>query len=189
MKKLLAIVGSLLLLTGCNIKPYAQLSSHKEQIATDHPQFLSFEADGEMNDIGVFQGESGSEIKIQYGGTYLVLFSPQVTTIDRAKSGCFDAWLVVGNSDVKDSGVRECFNADHPGNLKHGMGMHGGMHGMPNKTSPTTDVLVGQVVIALNPGDKIKVAFTGYNTKTFSAPASKMSPSIPASIFSITRIS
>jgi len=144
MKKLLALAGSVLLLTGCSHKPYAQLSSHATQIAFENPHSLDFKADGVLNDIDIFQGENGSEVKIRHPGTYLVTYSPQIALVNQTKRGCFITWLAVNKKNVEDSGVKHCFS--------------------PGKEATT--VLVGQWAGDLQLGDQIQVMYTGFNTQT-----------------------
>lgn len=133
-----------LLLTGCFQAPHAQLVSRIDQMAVPTPQYAHLEQDGQQFGLGVIEGENGAEVEVRRPGTYLVLFSPQVSLQDPNRGGCFTVWLTRNGKDEDGSAAQQCFS---PGR-------------------PQTTVLTGQFAAAYEPFDRIGIKFNGYNTKT-----------------------
>lgn len=168
MKKLLALAGSMFLLTGCFTKPHAQLSSRIDQLAAESKQVVHLEMDGEAQGMVIENGEFGAEIEVQNPGTYMITFAPQIALVDESKRGCFISWLAVNEKDVEDSGVRHCFSP----------------------SEEVTAVLVGQWAGNLEAGDNVRVMFSGFNTKTkfFARDGGRRQVNIPAVILTIVKL-
>jgi hypothetical protein len=168
MKKLLALAGSMFLLTGCFTKPHAQLSSRIDQLSAESKQVIHLELDGVVHGMTIEKGEFGAEIHADTPGTYLVTYSPQIALVDEKKRGCFITWLSINGKDVEDSGVKHCFAP----------------------SEETTAVLVGQWAGNLESGDDLQVMFSGFNTKTkfYARDGGRRQVNIPSVLFTVVQL-
>lgn len=168
MKKLLALAGSALLLTGCFTKPHAQISSRISQISQNEQQVIHLELDGHAQGMTIEKGEFGAELEVQNPATYLITYAPQIALVNEKERGCFVAWLAVNKKDIEDSGVKHCFSP----------------------SEETTAVLVGQWAGNLESGDNIRIMFSGFNTKTkfFPRDGGRRKVNIPSVILTVVQL-
>ena len=131
---------------------FAQLSSAVDQQPGNLVQFANKDS---------LQGISAAanSVNILQKGNYLIIASPQVTAT--ADGGCLDAWIVVNQMDVKNSGVRIC-----------------------QAKAGDTNVVVSQVMMSLKAGDKVQVKTSGKNVK-LDAIEAKGEPLIPSIILTV----
>ena len=101
-------------------------------------------------------------ITTDQGGNYLIVASPQVTATK--DGGCVDAWLVLNEQDVKNSGVRLC-----------------------QAKAGNTNVVVSQSIMSLKQGDKLQVKTSGKDVKLDAIKPQK-GPLIPSIIFTVLQI-
>jgi hypothetical protein len=131
---------------------FAQLSSAVDQQPGNLVQFATKDS---------LQGLSSTanSVNILQKGSYLIIASPQVTAT--GDGSCLDAWIVVNQVAVKNSGVRIC-----------------------QAKAGDTNVVVSQVMMNLKPGDKVQVQTSGKNAK-LDAIEAKGEPLIPSIIFTV----
>ena len=116
---------------------------------------IDFELQDSVNGLSVTR----NSVVINKPGHYLVVAAPQITATK--DGGCLDAWFVLNGQDVKNSGVRLC-----------------------QTKKDNTNVLISQVVMKLNTGDKIQVKTNGEGAKLDAIKPQK-GPLIPSVIFTI----
>jgi len=138
-----------------SLNGFAQLSS---AVSQNPGGFVQFEL---MDTLQRLQATKDSVTTVQ-GGNYLIVASPQVTATK--DGGCVDAWIVLNEQDVKNSGVRLC-----------------------QAKAGNTNVVVSQSIMSLKQGDKLQVKTSGKDVKLDAIKPQK-GPLIPSIIFTVVQI-
>ena len=141
---------------------YLQASSTITQCPGTEPELVKIDVTDGADGITL----ENNKITVNEAGTYLVVAAPQVGREDAGPLGCFDLWLRVNGSDVANSNVQLCQDAD----------------------SMAKDVIISQGILPLEAGDVLEVMMSANNPEAnlcIEAIQPSGEPLVPSIIFSM----
>ena len=165
MKKLISALVVLLASVGVvRADQYLQASSTITQCPGTAPEVVKIDVTDAVSGIAM----TDNKITVSEAGPYLIFAAPQVGREGAGPLGCFDLWLRVNGSDVANSNVQLCQNAD----------------------SRAKDVIISQGIVPMAAGDVLEVMMSANNPEAnmcIEAIQPPGEPLVPSIIFSMIK--